>query len=75
MTEQKINDSYHIQSHWYRCQLCGEGFSEHSGNVTERYSLCEDCSKRKPPQFCVGNPTKLDCMLVGYCQRERACND
>ena len=26
-------------------------------------------------RFCMGNPTKADCIDVGYCRREIACND
>lgn len=28
-----------------------------------------------PYPFCVGNPTKADCVLAGYCKREIACNN
>ena len=28
-----------------------------------------------PYPFCSGNPTKLDCIIAGYCRRDPACNE
>jgi hypothetical protein len=38
-------EAWHIGSHWYRCQLCGESFSEHAGNVTDYFAVCEYCTQ------------------------------
>ena len=38
-------EAWHIGTHWYRRQICEEAFSEHAGNVTDYFSVCEYCTQ------------------------------
>ncbi len=58
-----------------RCPECrgiNEDFQDGAG-------YCPTCkggvSTLHLPQFCSGNPDYLDCHNIGYCRRDRSCDD
>ncbi len=46
-----------------------------TGTRTWWAALQEAEAVHPPYPFCHGNPTELDCIMVGYCQRELACDE
>jgi hypothetical protein len=43
----------------------------------QHYKLVRDILERKqlPSPFCIGNPTKADCIAHGNCRRKPACDE
>ena len=62
------------------CTRCGNAYeagSEEQANEPAgedgRGRLCFTC--RLPYPWCIGAPTKADCIKIGYCTRKPSCGD